>query len=95
MLTLDSMVTACVVLLYVSYSIPVVCLLIKGRNNIPHGPFWMGPIGLFSDIVLCSWTLFTLVMYSFPVVKPVRASSSELFLSLDSLPLLRTDIWWQ
>jgi choline transport protein len=67
------MVTACIVLLYVSYSIPVACLLIKGRDNITHGPFWLGPIGLFSNIVLLCWTLFTIIMYSFPYAKPVLA----------------------
>ncbi|KAL8856105.1 MAG: hypothetical protein Q9178_007300 [Gyalolechia marmorata] len=71
----NSMVTACIVLLYMSYTIPVVCLLIRGRNNIPHGPFWMGPIGLFSNIVLLMWTCFTLIMYSFPPVQPVVASN--------------------
>lgn len=69
------MVTACIVLLYISYAIPVVCLLLKGRNNIRHGPFWMGPIGAFSNIVLLVWTLFTLVMYSFPPIQPVVAGS--------------------
>ncbi len=73
----SSMVTACIVLLYMSYTIPVVCLLIRGRNNIPHGPFWMGPIGLFSNIVLLMWTCFTLIMYSFPPVQPVVASSKS------------------
>ncbi|KAF1991637.1 amino acid transporter [Aulographum hederae CBS 113979] len=71
----NSMVTACIVLLYVSYSIPVVCLLVKGRNNIKHGPFWLGPIGLFANCVLLCWTLFTLVMYSFPFTMPVAASN--------------------
>lgn len=71
----NSMVTACIVLLYMSYSIPVVCLLIKGRNNIRHGPFWMGPIGLMSNIVLLLWTCFTLIMYSFPFVRPVHAGN--------------------
>lgn len=73
----NSMVTACIVLLYMSYSIPVVCLLIKGRNNIRHGPFWMGPIGLISNIVLLLWTCFTLIMYSFPFVRPVIAGSKS------------------
>ena len=71
------MVTACIVLLYISYAIPVTCLLLKGRNNIPHGPFWMGPIGLIANIVLLCWTVFTLVMYSFPVVMPATGSSSK------------------
>ncbi|KAF2135311.1 uncharacterized protein K452DRAFT_239608 [Aplosporella prunicola CBS 121167] len=71
----NSMVTACIVLLYVSYSIPVVCLLIKGRNNIHHGPFWLGPIGFFANCVLLAWTAFTVIMYSFPYAKPVEASN--------------------
>ncbi|CAA9960181.1 hypothetical protein P3342_005610 [Pyrenophora teres f. teres] len=68
----NSMITACIVLLYLSYAVPVVCLLIRGRNNIPHGPFWLGPIGLFANIVLLAWTLFTFVMYSFPYSRPVK-----------------------
>ena len=76
-----SMVTACIVLLYISYAIPVTCLLIKGRNNIRHGPFWMGPIGLFANIVLLIWTLFTLIMYSFPPIQPVVAGSKFPILS--------------
>ncbi|DAA76700.1 TPA_exp: putative Amino acid permease family protein [Trichophyton benhamiae CBS 112371] len=71
----NSMVTACIVLLYVSYVIPVVCLLIKGRNNIQHGPFWLGKFGLAANIILLCWTLFTLIMYSFPSVYPVTAGT--------------------
>ena len=69
------MVTASIVLLYISYSVPVICLLIRGRNTIPHGPFWAGPFGLFSNIVLIAWTLFTLVLYSFPSAVPVAAGN--------------------
>lgn len=65
------MATACIVLLYISYAVPVSCLLIKGRSNIRHGPFWLGPVGHFANIVLLAWTLFTLVMYSFPYTQPV------------------------
>ncbi|KAF1939146.1 amino acid transporter [Clathrospora elynae] len=71
----NSMITACIVLLYLSYAIPVVCLLIRGRNKIPHGPFWLGPVGLVANIVLLIWTLFTLIMYSFPYAKPVAAGN--------------------
>ena len=78
----NSMVTACIVLLYVSYAIPVICLLIRGRNNIHHGPFWLGPFGLLANIVLLLWTCFTIVMYSFPAVKPVSAGSKSIYLTL-------------
>jgi choline transport protein len=69
------MITACIVLLYLSYSIPVLCLLIRGRSTIKHGPFWLGSVGFFANIVLLLWTLFTLIMYSFPYAKPVAAGN--------------------
>ncbi|KAL7273888.1 choline transporter [Rhizina undulata] len=71
----NSMVTACIVLLYISYAIPVILLLMKGRNNIKHGPFWLGNWGLVANILLLMWTLFTLVMFSFPYGKPVTAGN--------------------
>ena len=61
--------------MYISYSIPVVCLLIKGRESVPHGPFWLGKIGLFANIMLLLWTTFTVVMFSFPVSMPVTANN--------------------
>lgn len=67
----NSMVTACIVLLYISYAVPVACLLIRGRASINHGPFWLGNFGLAANYVLLAWTLFALVMYSFPAVMPV------------------------
>lgn len=69
------MITACIVLLYISYAIPVVCLLIRGRSTLQPGPFWLGKIGFVANIVLLCWTAFTLVMYSFPYAKPVKASN--------------------
>lgn len=35
----------------------------------------MGYVGLFSNFVLLLWTLFTVIMYSFPSTKPVEANS--------------------
>lgn len=58
----NSMVTAAVVLLYSSYSSPVICLLIKGRSNLARGPFWLGPLGYLCNFVLLAWLGFTLVV---------------------------------
>jgi choline transport protein len=69
------MVTASIVLLYVSYAIPVICLLLRGRETIRHGPFWLKRFGFFSNIILLFWTLFTVIMYSFPALMPVTAGS--------------------
>ncbi|KAF2839836.1 choline transporter [Patellaria atrata CBS 101060] len=71
----NSMITACIVLLYLSYSVPTACLLIRGRKNIAPGPFWLGPIGLVANVVLLVWTAFTVIMYSFPYTYPATAGS--------------------
>ena len=70
----NSMITATIVLLYISYAVPIASLLLKGRDNIRHGPFWLGKTGLFSDVVVLCWTLFTLVIFSFPYKMPATAS---------------------
>ncbi|KNG90907.1 putative choline transport protein [Aspergillus nomiae NRRL 13137] len=67
----NSMVSACIVLLYSSYVVPVIALLYKGRRNITHGPFWLGKLGCFCNWVVLAWTAFCLVVYSFPSVYPV------------------------
>ena len=72
----NSMVTACIVLLYISYSVPVGFLLFHmGRCNLKPGPFWLGKVGMVANVVLLCWTLFTLVMYSFPYTQPVNAGN--------------------
>lgn len=71
----NSMVTACIVLLYVSYSIPIACLLVRGRENVVKGPFWMRKLGEGANWVVLGWTGFTVVMYSFPAVVPVTGGN--------------------
>lgn len=80
----NSMVTACITLLYISYSCPIVCLWYRGRDNIKHGPFWLGKWGAFANIVTILWTIFCLVMYSFPSTMPVNTGSKS-FLPLTNL----------
>lgn len=43
------------------YTVPVLMLLIRGRDNIAHGPFWLGKIGFVANIVTLLWTVFTFV----------------------------------
>lgn len=90
----NSMVTACIVLLYISYSIPVVCLLIKGRNNIAHGPFWMGPVGFLANIILLGWTAFTLVMYSFPSSMPAAADTMNYVCAVYGVVVAILLVYW-
>lgn len=71
----NAMVTGCIIFLLLSYIVPTICLLIKGRDNIEHGPFWLGKLGYVCNLVLIAWTIFTTVFYSFPAVMPVTAGN--------------------
>ncbi len=67
----NSMVTACILFLLLSYIIPTACLLYRKRN-IQQGPFWLGKFGLFSNIVVICWTIFAMVFFTFPYTMPVE-----------------------
>lgn len=67
----NSLITGCISFLLFSYAIPVGLLLFNKKRQIAHGPFWLGKIGFFFNIVLLGWTLFALVFFSFPFVLPV------------------------
>lgn len=71
----NAIITACITLLLISYSIPTACLLSKGRNRVKKGPFWLGKIGLICNIMTLMWTLFCLIFLSFPYVLPVSKFS--------------------
>ncbi|KAF8602321.1 putative choline transport protein Ctr [Ceratobasidium sp. AG-I] len=66
----NSIITGCITFLYFSYSIPVICLLVRGRSSIDRGPFWLGNWGMVANFVLLGWTVFCLVFFSFPFVMP-------------------------
>lgn len=66
----NSLITACIAFLLLSYIVPVICLLVK-RRKIKHGPFWFNRFGWVANIVLLAWTLFAIVFFSFPAVVPV------------------------
>ncbi|KAF2163489.1 hypothetical protein M409DRAFT_68427 [Zasmidium cellare ATCC 36951] len=90
----NSMVTACVVLLYASYAIPVGCLLLRGRSNIRHGPFWLGGIGHMCNYILLAWLVFAFVMYSFPPIYPVTAGNMNYVSAVYFVSLSIVIVWW-
>lgn len=75
----NSMVVGCITFLLLSYMVPTCCLLYRGRNNIKHGPFWLGTFGLIANIITILWAIFALVFFSFPSFMPVTAGTMNYF----------------
>ena len=71
----NSIMTGCISFLLLSYMLPTLSLLIRGRKNIRHGPFWLGNFGYFCNIVTCLWAIFALVFYCFPSTMPVTGNT--------------------
>jgi choline transport protein len=57
----NSLVVGVILFQYLSYSIPIVLLLIRGRHTLPRGPFFLGKIGMMCNIITYSlWSSLTL-----------------------------------
>lgn len=90
----SSLVVGCITFLLLLYMIPITCLLIKGRNTIKHGPFWLGPFGYFCDVITVLWALFALILYSFPFTLPVEASSMNYVSVVTVFFVSFFVVWW-
>lgn len=71
----NSMIVGCITFLLLSYMVPTICLLYRGRDNIKHGCFWLGKLGLAANVMTIAWSLFALCFFSFPSFMPVNAGS--------------------
>ncbi|KAI1608356.1 amino acid/polyamine transporter I [Exophiala viscosa] len=91
---INSIISACIVLPYISYCIPTALLLLKGRENIRHGPFWLGKVGLVSNIILLCFTVFAIIMYSFPTVMPVEADNMNYVSAVYGILILIITVDW-
>ncbi|KAG4438550.1 hypothetical protein IFR05_005974 [Cadophora sp. M221] len=67
----NALISAGILLQYLTYSASILCLLSYGRSNIRHGPFWFPRLGYVANIVTVAWTFISLVFYSFPIYLPV------------------------
>lgn len=90
----NAIVIGCIVFLLLSYAVPVVFLLLKGRDNIYHGPFWMGKIGLVSNYVVLFWAAFATIFYSLPEVMPVTAGNMNYVSVVIVIYLAYCVIYW-
>ncbi|CAK9440378.1 uncharacterized protein LODBEIA_P44780 [Lodderomyces beijingensis] len=90
---LQATALACVSFLLIAYSIPTICLLMRKRQ-IRHGPFWLGKIGVFCNIVVLCWTVFALVFFSFPAYYPVTAAGMNYFCVVLAVYVICMLVYW-
>ncbi|KAH8883545.1 amino acid transporter [Thozetella sp. PMI_491] len=58
-----------------TYSTCSVCLFVAGRSKFAHGPFWFPKLGPICHAVTVLWTLYSIVIYSFPPTNPTTPAT--------------------
>ncbi len=66
-----------VVLQQCSFAIPILLLMVGGRNSrhLPSAGFRLGPLRWFLNTVTVAWTLLQLVIYNLPYFLPVTSTN--------------------
>lgn len=73
-----SLVTGCILMQYISYAIPVLLLMFQKRHLPRPGPFYLGNWGWLANGLLVTWSVFTLVFYSFPYILPATKGNMSM-----------------
>lgn len=77
-LAFQSIVSGGGILLQIGYVVPVIVVLIRGRQVLPPRPhFDLGRWGYLINFVSVGWALLTIVMFSFPLYVPVTVATID------------------
>lgn len=90
----NSFISAGIVLQYMTYATPAALLLIKGRDNLPRGPFYWPKFGPIANLVVILWTIIITVFYCFPLFLPVYASSMNYLVCVLVFAFLYAGAYW-
>lgn len=90
----NSFISAGIVLQYMSYAAPALFLLLKGRKNLPNGPFFWPRFGPIANVVVIVWTGLITVFYCFPLFTPVDAGSMNYLACVLVFAFLYAGAYW-
>jgi amino acid transporter len=60
-----------VICLTLSYAIPILISLIRGRRQVKEGAFHLGAFGTFCNVVAIAWSALAIPLFSMPTFLPV------------------------
>ena len=78
-------VSASVIGLYTSYTVPIFLVVIGGMNKVVPGPFTLGKWSRFIGAIAVSWVIFIIVLLVFP---PDQHITAETMSACGPIPLL-------
>ncbi|KAH6880033.1 amino acid/polyamine transporter I [Thelonectria olida] len=94
-LAFNSLISTGILLQYISYSIPVILVLLQGRSTFQHGSFWYPKLGLLANAVMLAWTVVAIIFYCFPYYLPAVADQMNYASAvLAAIGILTTALWF-
>ncbi|KAK6857470.1 hypothetical protein PG995_006297 [Apiospora arundinis] len=64
-----------VIALTTAYAVPIVVSMLEGRKAVRTGSFYLGPFGLFANIVSVCWSLLAIPLFCMPSTIPIEAAT--------------------
>lgn len=71
----NALLSCVVILAYFAYSVPIICLLLRGRKYDRQGTFTLGKYGWAINIGALLFMSFLAIFFCFPVYRPVTQSN--------------------
>lgn len=92
---LNAILSASVVALGVSYGIPILILLIRGRHILPRGQLRMSDtIGIVANIIGLAFVVLTTVLFLFPPDLPVTGTNMNYTICAFAVVFIIAVIYW-
>lgn len=92
---LNAILSASVVALGVSYGIPILVLLIRGRHILPRGAFRMSDwMGITANIIGLAFVVLTTVLFLFPPDLPVTGTNMNYTICAFAVVFIVAVIYW-
>jgi len=79
--------------LYISYGIPILLRLMKGKDFIP-GRFHLGKYSVFINIIACGWVALITIMFVLPPQYPVTVNNFNYASVAVGVVILISGGWW-
>lgn len=86
---------AAAICFFISYIIPIVCLLVRGRHNLPKDRYFnLGRFGPIINAIAVAWGSLISVCLCFPVYLPVTGTTMNYASAVTAVGLLLFSLLW-
>ncbi|KYK56333.1 amino acid permease [Drechmeria coniospora] len=83
-----------VICLTAAYAVPIAISLVSGRKQVRTGQFYLGPIGVFCNIVAIGWSLLALPLFCMPTSPTVTPATVNYAPAVFVAAMLISGLWY-